>query len=146
VLKRLKLVPFMSDPIDWHRRIQPGHQTLWNSVRELIKLRKSHLALKRNETNFFYFHPSIDENFGGRVFAFCRTADKPLGNSGQIVVIANTSHINYQSFELPWFWNSNTNVLEIAPPAHSTATNFTARDGWASFSLAPFQVRVFSVI
>ncbi len=133
----------MSDPIDWHRKEYSGHNAVWHSVRELIQLRKSHAALHRNEIDFFYFHPGIDENNGERIFAFCRTDDKPLGSSGQVVVIANPSHKNYPVFDLPWVWNNNENIDEIAAPINHSEFEFRSNDSWASISLAPFQVRVF---
>ena len=134
----------MSDPIDWHRKELNGHNAVWNSVRELISLRKSYSALQRNEIDFFYFHPGIDENSGERVFAYCRTGGKPLGSPGQVVVIANPSHINYNSFYLPWIWESNENTMEVAEPLNIAYSDFSSPQNWASFSLAPFQVRVFT--
>ncbi|HET7206336.1 MAG TPA: alpha-amylase family glycosyl hydrolase, partial [Terriglobales bacterium] len=76
----------MSDPVDWSRLEILGHKTLRNRVRELIRLRTQHPALQRNEVNFFYWHPSIDQNDGVRVFAYCRSGGQDLGKSGQAVV------------------------------------------------------------
>ena len=134
----------MSDPIDWHRKEYHGHNTVWHSVQELINLRKSHAALQRNEIDFFYFHPGIDNNEGERVFAYCRTANKPLGSSGQVVVIANPSSVDYPVFHLPWAWSNNKNIDEIATPKTHSGSEFILNNGWAGFSLSSFQVRVFT--
>ena len=131
----------MSDPVDWSRRQIPGHQTLWNIVSELIKLRTSIEALTRNEIEFFYFHPETDENTGARVFAYCRTAGRPLGSPGQIIVVANAGAESYTSFEFSyWPWGS---VPEKAIPQAGTAPQFSFGQSWMSVSLQPFQARIF---
>lgn len=134
----------MSDPIDWRRAYQPGHHSVRTMVRELIQLRKQHIALQRNEVEFFYFHSSMDENDGERVFAFCRTASKSLGSNQQVIVVANCSDIYYPEFYLPWYWSHLHNVEEVAAPLTGAATEFYPHEQRARFSLDPFQVRVFS--
>jgi hypothetical protein len=69
----------MSDPVDWERRSYPYHKALWERVRDLIRLRTSTAALQRDEIEFFYFHPTFDDDNGERVFAYCRTNGQPLG-------------------------------------------------------------------
>lgn len=133
----------MSDPVDWQRAQQPGRKALRNTVSELIQLRVSQSALQRNEINFFYFHPSIDENNGERVFAYCRSGNFPLGNHDQVIVVANCSPWNYPVFDLPWPWAALSNVQEVAAPAQVANPEFDIFDKRARMSLAPFQVRVF---
>ncbi|ALP53262.1 hypothetical protein Tel_08895 [Candidatus Tenderia electrophaga] len=132
----------MSDPIDWHRAYQPGHQSLRGMVRALIELRRRHPALQRNEVDFFYFHPGMDERFGERVFAYCRSAGRPLGNPDQVMVIANCSARNYPEFYLPWHWRHLGSAAEVAAPLSGAAPEIYPHERRARFSLAPFQVRV----
>jgi 1,4-alpha-glucan branching enzyme len=133
----------MSDPIDWDRRhASPNNLRLWADVRSLIALRKTHPALLRNEVDFFWFHPAFDGDGGERVFAYCRTAGKELGRSGQVVVVVNASDRDYPSFDLPWRWASST-AREVAPPAYRLELAPRGDGSWARISLAPFQVRVF---
>ena len=96
----------MSDPVDWSRENRPGHRALRDAVRDLIRLRTSHPALQRNEIAFFYFHPSIDEDGGTRVFAYCRTGGRPLGAAGQVIVLANCGGENFPEFRFPWAWGA----------------------------------------
>src|SRR5215211_2927584 len=110
----------MSDPVDWSRENRPGHRALRDAVRDLVRLRTSHPALRRNELDFFYFHPSIDDDGGTRVFAYCRTGGRPLGVAGQVIVLANCGHEDFPEFRLPWPWGAS-----------------------AAVSLAPFQLRAF---
>jgi hypothetical protein len=88
---------------------------------------------------FFYFHPSFNENYGERVFSFCRTAGYPLYSSGQVVVVANLSRHNYQSFKFPWHWK---NSQERAVSSQGGKTSFTWQQ--ADIPLLPGQVRVFT--
>jgi 1,4-alpha-glucan branching enzyme len=103
-----------------------------------LHLRTSHPALHRNEVDFFYFHPSFDENEGERVFAFCRTAGKRLNSPGQVVVVANLGRQSYSSFYLPWQWSAKT---EVGSSALGGAASFSWQ--WANIPLMPGQVRVF---
>jgi 1,4-alpha-glucan branching enzyme len=132
----------MSDPVDWQRLGQPGHRALWDGVRDLVRLRTSHPALRRNDVDFFYFHPGIDENGGVRVFAYCRTDGQPVGQPGQVVVVVNAGSQNFPSFDLPWPWSGA--ATEHAVPARGGSAEFRTRDARASLSLAPFQARVFT--
>src|SRR5215204_2770032 len=95
----------MSDPVDWSRENRPGHRALRDAVRDLIRLRTSHPALQRNEIAFFYFHPSIDEDGGTRVFAYCRTGGRPLGAAGQVIVRAQdaSAAVSLAPFQLRAF-------------------------------------------
>jgi len=130
-----------SDPVDWERRDYLGHKTLLDRVGALIALRNRHTALQRNEVEFFYFHPTIDQNDGTRVFAFCRTGGQPLGSTGQVVVVANTGPHNFPIFNLQWSWTNTGQLREYGTPLG--AMNPQTWDSNLSLSLAPFQVRVF---
>lgn len=134
----------MSDPIDWRRAAQPGHHALRERVRELVRLRTSSPALQRNEIDFFYFHPSIDENEGVRVFAYCRTGGRALGSRGQIVVVANCGPHDFPHFELPWPWKEPDRNEEHGVPLTGDLPAFRPDRQLATIPLAPFQVRVFS--
>jgi 1,4-alpha-glucan branching enzyme len=132
----------MSDPIDWDRRhASPNNLRLWADVRSLIALRKSHPALLRNEVDFFWFHPTFDGDGGERVFAYCRTAGKELGRTGQVVVVVNAGARDYPSFDLPWRWASS-GAREVAPPAYRLEVSPHGDGSWARISLAPFQVHL----
>jgi 1,4-alpha-glucan branching enzyme len=131
----------MSDPVDWDRRSVPGHSTLQDAVASLIKLRTSTEALQRNEIDFFYFHPDTDQNEGARVFAYCRTAGRPLGSAGQVIVVANAGAQTYSSFDFPyWPWG---HLPEVAGPLAGTAAQFPFEPRM-TVSLGPFQARVFT--
>lgn len=132
----------MSDPVDWRRAAQPGHQALRERVRDLILLRTSSPALQRNEVEFFYFHPSIDENDGVRVFAYCRTNGAALGSKGQVAVVANCGSHGFPSFDLPWPWIEG--VTEGGTPPSGARLHVRPDRRQATLSLAPFEVRVFA--
>ncbi len=134
----------MSDPVDWTRRAVPGHQVLWERVRELIALRTVNGSLQRDEVEFFYFHPDIDNNGGARVFAYCRTGGLRLGGRGQVVVVANAGPQGYTDFRLPWPWADADLITEVGAPARAGAPAFLTHQGQANVPLAPFQVRVFT--
>jgi 1,4-alpha-glucan branching enzyme len=134
----------MSDPVDFTRRDLPGHRQLLQRVRELIALRSSHPALLKDAIEFFYWHPTIDNNNGVKVFAFCRTNGMPLGSPGQVVVLANCGPENFPVFDFPNFpWRDGKRLKETGIPSGAMmpalnvglSTTLTA-------SLAPFQVRV----
>jgi 1,4-alpha-glucan branching enzyme len=133
----------MSDPVDWARQYQPGHSELRARVADLIKLRTSTPALQRNEIEFFYFHPSIDENDGMRVFAYCRTGGRALGSDDQVVVLANCGPHDFPAFEFPWLWRDTGGIRERGTPPRGDQPHFRAHEQVATVSLAPFQVRVF---
>jgi 1,4-alpha-glucan branching enzyme len=134
----------MSDPVDWERRKRPGHQFLWDRVRELIALRTTHSALQRDEVEFFYFHPAIDDNGGARVFAYCRSGGLPLGSRNQVVVVANAGPQSFTDFRLPWPWAESSRLQERAARAQAGQARFPTPERQAILALAPFQVRVFS--
>ena len=131
-----------SDPVDWERRNCLGHKMLCDRVQQLVTLRTEHPALQRNEVQFFYFHPTIDDNPGTRVFAFCRTDGQPLGSPGQVVVVANTGPDDFRTFNLPWFWPNISDLREHGTPMGGALPQLAY--GGLALSLAPFQVRVFS--
>ena len=133
----------MSDPVDWDRRnAGQNNLDLWRQVSALIKLRTTHPALTRNETSFFYFHPDLDRDAGARGFAYCRTRNRPLGRSGQVIVVANLGHQSFDEFNLPWYWPDLSGVSEIAAPRQRMALQRNDA-GSVRLSLASFQVRVF---
>jgi 1,4-alpha-glucan branching enzyme len=132
----------MSDPVDWSRRNQDGHRETAAAVTDLIWMRHGHPALHRNDVAFFHFHPTIDETDGRRVFAYCRTAGRPLGAGGQIVVVANLGADDYPSYILPWPWRGASTERGSRP---GTTPLQTRGDGSAALSLGPFEVRVFEL-
>jgi 1,4-alpha-glucan branching enzyme len=129
----------MSDVVNWSRRGLPRHHRLEQQVRELTALRTTCAALQRNETSFFYFHPSFDEPGGERVFGYCRTAGRGLYSDSQVVVVANLSRRCYPSFVLPWHWHVQR---EVAVSPQGAAALFAW--GVADIPLLPGQVRVFT--
>jgi 1,4-alpha-glucan branching enzyme len=134
----------MEDPVHWHRASYPGHDALRESVSDLIHLRTSTEALQRNEVEFFYSHPEIDDDEGARVVAYCRTAGESLGSEGQVVVVANFGGGDFEGFEVPWHWGNADDVTERGDPLRETARQFAPEEERATLSLAPYQVRVFS--
>ena len=131
----------MSDPVDWSRRNVPGHRAVWDAVAALIHLRTSNESLQRNEIEFFYFHPEMDNNEGALVFAYCRTGGRALGAAGQVIVVANAGAQTYSDFALPyWPWGS---IPEVAVPLSGTSAQFPLGQTRMSLSLGPFQARVF---
>lgn len=136
----------MTDPVDWTRRQIFGHQTLQDRVRDFCALRTTHPALQRNEVNFFYFHPTIDQNDGVKVFAYCRTGGHDLGKPNQVIVLANCGPQDFPVFDFPNFpWADSAALKEYGKPTGALSPQFTSHDGPSlTVSLAPFQVRVFS--
>jgi 1,4-alpha-glucan branching enzyme len=130
----------MSDPVDWYRRDYPGHRQTAAAIADLIWLRNGHPALHRNEVEFFHFHPSIDDPDGRRVFAYCRSAGRPLGSGGQVVTVANTGGEDYPRYELPWPWTGHWS--ERGGRASAGALRVLG-NGSAALALVPFEVRVF---
>jgi len=103
-------------------------------------LRTSHPALQRNEVESFYFHPQFDDDNGARVFAYCRTANLPLGSPGQVIVIANVGPQSYPVYNIPgWPW-LGTELTEIGYPNAPPVWN----PGTSAYTFAgPFSARVF---
>lgn len=132
----------MTDPVNFARRGAAGHAALLARVKALVALRESHPALLRNEIDFFYFHPRIDEPGGERVFAYCRTGGLALGSPGQVVVLANMGPQDHLDFEFPsWPW---TRATEHAAGPRGAPIRPTIGRKAMRTSLAPFQVRVFA--
>jgi 1,4-alpha-glucan branching enzyme len=134
----------MEDPVHWHRSDYPGHADLRESVSDLIHLRTSTEALQRNEIEFFYAHPDIDDPDGPPVFAYCRTCGRELGSDDQVVVVANCGPQEFEDFEMTWHWGDEDEVTEHGAPLRESDVTFVPDDEYAAVSLAPFQVRVFS--
>jgi len=141
----------MSDPVDWYRRYEPGHSRVFQRVSSLIKLRTNPdaLELHRNELEFFGmsgiahgFQQDFDENVGGRVFAYCRTAGRTIGSPGQTAVVANCGWQVYPEFKIQWPWPENMVVREYGGCGQALPT---IRQGQAALELQCFQVRVFRI-
>ena len=135
--------PKQQNPVQWRRATYTANAALMARVGALIQLRTSSPALQRNEIEFFYFHPTFDDNNGNRVFAYARTNGAPLGTAGQVIVLANMGPESFGSFTFPaWPWG-NQALREIG-----YGTGGSSYDGiWNTFSVSldSFQVRVFSV-
>jgi 1,4-alpha-glucan branching enzyme len=130
------------DPVQWNRAELPGNAALKANVAKLIQLRTSHPALQRNEVEFFYSHPQFDDNDAPRVFAYCRSGGKPLGNAGQLIVIANMGPQPFPTYNIPgWRWSGSA-LAEIGYPNATPAYN--GMTGMLSLSLNPFEARLFT--
>jgi 1,4-alpha-glucan branching enzyme len=134
----------MEDPVDWTRRDYPRHDGLCDSVSDLIHLRTSTEALQRNEVEFFSVDPGMDEADGGRVFAYCRTAGEPLGSDDQVVVVANAGPQAYDAYDIYWPWPDEDRITERGEPLGEATRTLSPDEEGATFSLSPFQVRVFT--
>lgn len=131
------------DPVQWNRAAFSGNAALKSNVRKLIQLRTSHPALKRNEVEFFYFHPRFDDNDAPRVFAYCRTGGQSLGNPGQVIVIANMGPADYPNYDIPgWRW-ANRPLIEVGDMT-TGPVSYNGLTGAMSLALRPFAVRVFT--
>ena len=134
--------PKQQDPVQWNRAGFSGNAALKANVAKLMQLRTSHPALQRNEVAFFYFHPQFDDNDAPRVFAYCRTGGQPLGNTNQVIVIANMGPADYQSYDIPdWRWGglALTEVGDLT----SGAFSYNPMTGTLSLRLGSFAARVF---
>ena len=131
------------NPVQWQRAAYTANAALMARVGALIQLRTSNPGLQRNEIDFFYFHPTFDDNGGTWVFAYARTNGAPLGSAGQVIVLANLGPQSFNSFSFPsWPWGSRP-LREIGYSSGASSYD----DVWnvLSVSLDGFQVRVFSV-
>ena len=130
------------DPVQWNRANFRGNAALYANVAKLLQLRSSHPALQRNEVEFFYFHPQFDENVGPRVFAYCRTGGLPLGQSKQVIVVANMGPDSFPSYEVPgWRWGG----LALNEIGYQTAApGYNGISGALNLSLNAFSARVFT--
>lgn len=134
----------MEDPVHWPRREYSGHEALRASVQDLVRLRTSTEALQRNEVEFFYTHPTIDDDDGVRAFAYCRTGGRPLGGQDQVVVVANCGKHDFAEFDVPWPWTNAERIVERGEPLRGAPPRFSPDQQQATLPLAPFQVRVFT--
>lgn len=132
----------MSDPVDWARREHHGHRELATAISELIRLRREQPVLQRNEVEFLHFHPTLDDNHGIRVFAYCRSGGRPLGSPAQVVVVANTGPHDFPVYELPWPW---LGCVERGGSA-AAVLPWRVSEARAALSLRPFDVRVFATL
>jgi 1,4-alpha-glucan branching enzyme len=133
------------DPVQFARSGFPGNRRLQDQVARLIALRTSHAALQRNEVEFFYFHPQFDDDDAPRVFGYARTAGRPLGDAGQVVVLANMGGQKFPSFGVPrWPWGAHP-ITEMAELGPMTGPPFLdVSRGILTLGLDAFQVRVFT--
>ena len=133
------------DPVQFRRLAFPGNHTLQDQVGNLIRLRANHPSLQRNEVQFFYFHPQFDDNGAPRVFGYARTAGNPVGNLGQVIVLANMGPQKFSSYEVPdWPWQALP-VTEIGAMGPLTDQPvYDAGSGRLTLGLDAFQVRVFA--
>ncbi|MBV9490477.1 MAG: hypothetical protein JO069_12250 [Verrucomicrobia bacterium] len=130
------------DPIQWNRAAFHGNAELKANVAKLIRLRTSHPALRRNDVEFFYFHPQFDDNDGPRVFAYCRSAALPLGGAGQVIVVANMGPQSFPTYDIPaWRWGRSA-LTEYGYGNDAPSCNPT--NGALSLSLKAFEARVFT--
>jgi hypothetical protein len=133
------------DPVQFRRLAFPGNRTLQDQVGRLLALRANHPSLQRNEVQFFYFHPQFDDNVAPRVFGYARTAGNPVGNLGQVIVLANMGPQKFLSYEVPgWPWQALpvTEIGAMGPLTDQPA--YDASSGSLTLGLDAFQVRVFT--
>lgn len=129
------------DPVQWARAQFQGNAALMANVASLIGLRTSHPALRRNEVEFFYFHPQFDDNVAPRVFAYCRTGGQALGVTGQVVVVANMGPDVFPVYNVPgWPWEGMA-LTEVGYPGAAPVWNAAA--GELSLALNAYSARVF---
>jgi pullulanase/glycogen debranching enzyme len=132
------------DPVQWARALYPGQASLLANVAKLVALRTSHQALQRDEIAFFDFHPQFDANDGARVFGYARPGAGVLGDSGQVIVLANMGAEKFTTYDVPaWPWTTNP-LTEIENTGLGTPT-YNPTSMTLSLSLDAFQVRVFTV-
>ncbi len=99
--------------MQWTRASYPANAALQARVGQLIQLRTANAGLQRNEIQFFYFHPTFDQDGGTWVFAYARTSGAAPGNAGQVIVIANMCGETFANFALPgWPWRAKA-VQEV---------------------------------
>jgi 1,4-alpha-glucan branching enzyme len=137
------------DPVQWARAAYPGQAALLTGVANLIRLRAQHPALQRNEISFFHFHPQFDNTQGCRVFAYARTAGNRIGNSGQVVVLANMGAEKFPAYVIPdWPWGGRALTEAANPgapgPMPPPAPFYDGTSNSLTLALDAFQVRVFT--
>jgi Alpha amylase, catalytic domain len=133
------------DPVQFRRLAFPGNRMLQDQVGDLIRLRVSHPSLQRNEVQFFYFHPQFDANQGPRVFGYTRTAGNPIGNLGQVIVLANMGTQKFPSYVVPdWPWQALPVTETRAMGPLTDQPVYDASSGELTLGLDAFQVRVFT--
>ena len=133
------------DPVQFRRLAFPGNHTVQDQVGRLITLRANHPSLQRNEVQFFYFHPQFDDSDAPRVFGYARTAGNPVGNLGQVIVMANMGPQKFTPYEVPgWPWQALpvTEIGAMGPFTDRPA--YDAGSGSLALGLDAFQVRVFT--
>jgi hypothetical protein len=124
-----------------------AHRALERRI--LTRLRAQHPALQRNEISFFHFHPQFDNTQGCRVFAYARTAGNRIGNSGQVVVLANMGAEKFPAYVIPdWPWGGRALTEAANPgapgPMPPPAPFYDGTSNSLTLALNAFQVRVFT--
>lgn len=128
--------------VHWHGADAEAPRATATAIADLVALRTDHPALHRDDVDLFHLHPTIDlpaADGGARVFAYCRTAGRPLGSGGQVVVVANAGPQGFPRYGVPWPWHGWTERGARAGASPLVGLGH----GWADIALAPFEVRVF---
>jgi hypothetical protein len=79
------------------------------------------------------------------VFGYARTAGNPVGNLGQVIVLANMGAQKFTSYEIPgWPWQALpvTETGALGPLTDQPV--YDAANGSLTLGLDAFQVRVFT--
>jgi 1,4-alpha-glucan branching enzyme len=137
------------DPVQWARAAYPGQAALLTGVANLVRLHTRHPALQRNEISFFYFHPQFDDNAGCRVFGYARTAGNGIGNTGQVIVLANMGAEKFPVYVIPnWPWGGRPLTEAATPgapgPMPPPVPVYDGISNSLTLALDAFQVRVFT--
>ena len=127
----------------------PGQAALLTGVANLVRLHTRHPALQRNEISFFYFHPQFDDNAGCRVFGYARTAGNGIGNTGQVIVLANMGTEKFPVYVIPnWPWGGRPLTEAATPgapgPMPPPVPVYDGISNSLTLALDAFQVRVFT--
>ena len=79
------------------------------------------------------------------MFGYARTAGNPVGNLGQVIVLANMGPQKFTSYEVPgWPWQALP-VTEIGAMGPLTdRPGYDASSGSLTLGLDAFQARVFT--
>jgi hypothetical protein len=79
------------------------------------------------------------------VFGYARTAGNPVGNLGQVIVLANMGPQKFTSYEIPgWPWQALPVTETGAMGPLTDQPVYDAASGSLTLGLDAFQVRVFT--
>lgn len=129
----------MSDPVDWSRRTKSrNNMNLWENVRSLIELRKSHRALLRNGPNSSTSIRAPTRTTAKRCSPIAGRRASRWGTTARwswwpMLAVRVTASFNCRG---------PGRIREIAPPTHRAEIEPSGA-GSAKLSIAPFQARVF---